>query len=431
MNHKEKKWEKQYKEYETTIDTKLSDLENKIKDKSIKREEYIEYQKLLKIKNNMPQLKNLSEYILKVEEIREKIEDELVNRNNPKDIDKSELDKLDLEDEKINAKIMSIQKQLKDSKLSETQKTVLKEELRQEIENKRENNNKYSAIYNKDKEAKEETEFTKMSSKELRDAHKKLCMKISKSHYFGKKLLEGQKLQDVNLRYDKEVDESKFTHNLNINKIIENRKKFSAKGKQAQKLEELKDVSKEDIELKVEKNENDKNSEKTSRKLNLENVKKEINVEEVDKEDKKEEESLVPVSEFDQKHPRIAKIKNFFKGIKDKVTAKLNKEEPKAEEKPETEEKSKLEEKHEVEEKQKEDTPYDKFRKSISYKEIEKYDVSAMAEKGLDGLQTEKINKAKETLIAAKIAGGMTKEAAEKSVDNALNKLHRDDSNER
>lgn len=422
MNHKEKKWEKQYNEYNTTLDTRLSELENKVNNKSIKREEYTEYQNLLKIKSNMPQLKNLSEYILKVEEIKEKIEDELVNRSKSKDMNKSELDKLDLEDQKINAKIMSIQKQLKDSKLSEAEKTSLEEELKIEIENKRKNNNKYSAIYNQNKEVREETEFTKMSSKELREAHKKLCMKISKSHYFGKKLIEGQKLQDINLQYNKEIDESKFTHNLNINKIIENRKKFSAKGKQAQKLEELKDASKENIELKLEKN--DKDIEKTSRKLNLENVKKEIK-EEVDKEGKKEGEALVPVSEFDQKHPRIAKIKNFFKGIKDKVTEKLSKEEPKAEKE------SKAEKEPKSEEKQKEETQYDKFRKSMSYKEIEKYDVSDIAEKGLEGLQNEKINKAKETLIAAKVAGGMTKEAAEKSVDNAINKLHGNDSEER
>ena len=163
----------------------------------------------------------------------------------------------------------------------------------------------------------------------------------------------------------------------------------------------------------------------------MENVKKEINSEKTDKEDKKQEESLVLISEFDQKHPRIAKIKNFFKEIKDKVTRKFNKEETEIEQKPKAEEKTEVEEKPKVEEKQKEDTQYEKFRKSISYKEFEKYDVSTIAEKGLDALQEEKINNARETLIAAKISGGMAKESAEKSVDNAVNRLHREDGNER
>lgn len=89
---------------------------------------------------------------------------------------------------------------------------------------------------------------------------------------------------------------------------------------------------------------------------------------------------MVVVSEFEQKHPRLAKIKNFFVNIKNKITN--NKEEK---------------------EKKEEKEPVDKHKDFVRrLKDLDGYDISEVAEKGMAGVRDDRMSEAKERLAENK-----------------------------
>ena len=122
-----------------------------------------------------------------------------------------------------------------------------------------------------------------------------------------------------------------------------------------------------------------------------------------------EEVAMVEVSEFDQKHPRLAKIKNFLANIKNKILNKTNKEnseliEEKQEEKEEIKEEPKEEPKEETKEETKEEqanrNTTDKHKNFVSrLKDMDKYEIFDVAEKGMDGIEEERMSEAKKRLL--------------------------------
>ena len=128
---------------------------------------------------------------------------------------------------------------------------------------------------------------------------------ISKCNFTGRNLMEGKKMQQITTDLKKWKD-----------------KKFVDK-----------DGTTKEKKEKSENSHKPKNAEKLEKEANVEEYEKAV-AEKINEEDK----DLAKVSEFDQKHPRIAKVKNFFKNmgtkaksayvkVKDKITKRADKEE--------------------------------------------------------------------------------------------------------
>ena len=111
---------------------------------------------------------------------------------------------------------------------------------------------------------------------------------------------------------------------------------------------------------------------------------------------------MVEVSEFEQKHPRLAKIKKFFTNIRNKI----HKKDDNVQEEPEKEE-------NKEEKENKEEVPTNKHKEFTKIlQNMDEYQIFDVAEKGLDGIKQEKMEAAKKKLQEnkEKHANGLTAE---------------------
>lgn len=377
MENKIQRWEKQYEEY-TNGEKKqrLYELKTKLENKTITKEEYDEYKKMLRIEKNLPKVKNLQEFQNQLIQLKSEIIEELNRRESAekasKDIEK-ENQKLEKELEKINEQKEEIVKQLKNKDLSEEEKTDLQTKL-VECNNKIQlNNDKYLENVGKQPEKVEEKDITKLSKKELTDKAINLSIKIDICNLYATRLMKGR--EDV--EQIKSVEENiKWDKNDYRNKLKNEVKTFKLPKEQKEKMEQLKSASKKQAE-----------------KAKTESPKKEESCQ-----------AMVKVSEFDQKHPKIAAIKNWFKKSFEKFAKKeeaqmsdedIKKLGKKIEQQVETkkEKQSETAIKQENTEKRR-----DTFLKDLKF--VEDLEISEIAEKGLDEVKKE--NKSKKQLEAAK-----------------------------
>lgn len=411
MKNKKQKWEILFEEYSNgKLDKELTDLEDKhnndsknkmdTKDKGAMTKAYMSQKKKLeKIKENLPKIQNLIEFKVKVTTMKEKIDSEL---NNRKKISKltEEQGKLDEENEKLLAKVDELKTKLKAKDISDDDRKTVQEELTKTNKKRTENNEKYGE---NGKELLEiggkSSEFEKISKEDLEMMSNKLSIQLSKTNFYANRLIKGYNIESIRTS-EKENDW-----------------KMKATGKEAKKMEELKSASKDDKQI-----------EQMTEEQLAKNVKETIN-QEVKPEEKVEENSMVEVSEFEQKHPRLAKIKKFLTNIKDKVLSNIKKEE-KEEQKEENEDIDKKEqkEKNENTEKDKQEKEVKeeaklKIEKSVDkhkefvkvLKNMDEYEIYDVAEKGLDGIKQEKMEEAKKKLQEnkEKHAQGLTEEEKE------------------
>ena len=411
MKNKKQKWEILFEEYSNgKLDKELTYLEDKhnndsknkmdTKDKGAMTKAYMyQKKKLEKIKENLPKIQNLIEFKVKVTTMKEKIDSEL---NNRKKISKltEEQGKLDEENEKLLAKVDELKTKLKAKDISDDDRKTVQEELTKTNKKRTENNEKYGE---NGKELLEiggkSSEFEKISKEDLEMMSNKLSIQLSKTNFYANRLIKGYNIESIRTS-EKENDW-----------------KMKATGKEAKKMEELKSASKDDKQI-----------EQMTEEQLAKNVKETIN-QEVKPEEKVEENSMVEVSEFEQKHPRLAKIKKFLTNIKDKVLSNIKKEE-KEEQKEENEDIDKKEqkEKNENTEKDKQEKEVKeeaklKIEKSVDkhkefvkvLKNMDEYEIYDVAEKGLDGIKQEKMEEAKKKLQEnkEKHAQGLTEEEKE------------------
>lgn len=243
------------------------------------------------------------------------------------------------------------------------------------------------------------SEFEKISKEDLEMMSNKLSIQLSKTNFYANRLIKGYNIESIRTS-EKENDW-----------------KMKATGKEAKKMEELKSASKDD-----------KLIEQMTEEQLAKNVKEIIN-QEVKPEEKVEENSMVEVSEFEQKHPRLAKIKKFLTNIKDKVLSNIKKEEKEEQkeenkdiDKKEQEEKNENTEKDKQEKEVKEEAKLeieksvDKHKEFVKVlKNMDEYEIYDVAEKGLDGIKQEKMEEAKKKLQEnkEKHAQGLTEEEKE------------------
>lgn len=370
---KKRSWEVEYEKYlNGDIDKLYDDLKIKLENKTISKDDYKQMQKIENVKANISKVTNILELrnhlqdkLKKLKDEKKKIETLEAQEENIAKADK-EAKKLEEELNKITGEKEKIQKDLKNPDLSADEKAKLEQNL-VELDGKiKENNDKFS---NNQKIL--DGKNSNVSNKEKFATHKKsvekdiigVSSKISKCNMVANNLMQGASWDSIDLK-------------------LENwKERYTSKEKI---VEKVKGTSKEDVQ-----------KENTSKGIdNEENIdlsqKIEATTEELLKEkeeDKdKEEKSLQEVSEFEKKHPRLAKIGKWFKDKWNKIRGNKNKEE-----KDNKDEKGKVEEeKTEQEETQSSDNNRDEFRQYLK----------DVAEKGMKQTAREKLDAAKEKAYA-------------------------------
>ena len=347
-----KKWEEKLEKLKNgDFDDRIDELKQKVEEKKANKEEYSEYQKLSKSKENISKVENIIEYRDKINEKLEELKKEIQLRENLKKANEQntklevDLKKIQSDFEKTESDLKKVESELKNKKLDskeiaelETKRDELKTK-RAEILGKRDDNNKkYTENQKILATGLNRNEKLEGCTKEQLEGIKLvLTSRISKANMVANSLVNGLSWDSIDLKLDNWQD-----------------KKFTKKGEKISKKEKgkgenvpTKDDEQIDVASDSEKEEYRKNEEYRRSKQ-----------QEKDKEQEK--------NEFETKHPRLAKIGNWFKNVfkKDKMLP------PPKDEK--TEEKT--------EEKQ------DTIIKDESFKEF----IKVVAEKGIVGIEEEK-----------------------------------------
>lgn len=414
MGDKKEKWEIQFENYQNGgLDQKKEELKAKHENEEIDIKTYMKEQKRLeKIKTNLPKVEHLVELREELKDLKKEIENELILRANEsekiKDAEqrKNEMENLDKENEVLMLKIEEAKKQLKDKNLSDQDRQKLEEELKKDETKLKDNNDKYFELNAKNKKqvkTERKDDISKISSEELKKNYQKVCKKLSRNNFYAKRLLKGYDIETVK-EEDKNIDWESKKHEIDMKKLI-------AKGKEAQKMQGLIEGAKEEnLQQKIAEEELGENVQKIM----------EDKRETFQKADTKEM-SMVEVSEFEQKHPRLAKIKNFLANIKNKIFDKTDKENIKENSKSVEEKQEELKE-----EKQEEKTEKDTKNKHKDFisrlKNMNEYEIFDVAEKGMDGIEEERMSEAKKRLLENKRKSA---EASKTKYEQGLNDYYK------
>lgn len=359
------KWEIKYEEFTNGgLEKERTKLKEKHENGNINNKQYAKELKALeRIEGNLPKIKNLIELRKELEELKEEIEIELFNRENDskKEMVENKLNKsiedLDTENGILLNEFEDLTNKLKDTTLSDEDRKELQEKLNVCNGKRKINSEKYNvAIQQKAKiegREKQKTELSDISNDELKINYQKICMKSSRNNFYGKRLIKGQKIDFI------KDEEKKGVWNTRIIDM----KKLIANGENA-------------------------------RKLRLSQQNKTITT------GKKDPNGLpAKISEFDKKHPKLAKIKRFFEDVKNKIlkkdkSVKSSSKDPNEPTDPSTSNKDT----NTTTEKTKD------FRQRL--KDLDNYDISSVAENGLDKAiengKEEKMSEAKKRLLENK-----------------------------
>lgn len=368
MSKKLKKWEIEYENYSNGhYDARFVDLAQKVDDKACNKEEFKEFKKLEAIKANLYKVKNIMELRDKLYDQKKEIDEELKRRKETKDLnkEKEELEKenadLMLEDEEIKSK-------LKNKDLSDKERADLENKREQNIKKRQENNSKF--ITNQENMklhiTEKETPLMQKTDEELEENKIAIGTKISKCNMVCSNLMQGKSWKTIELKLDQWEE------------------RYTGKKGEAKKMKQA-----------IENTENE--PEQTKEGSPKESTK--VDGKKIEEPSHKEETLPVEYKSFAERHPRLAKIP-FLAKIMDKIQNKTNQNKSEINIENQLKETSAeigknvqdiLKEQENQKENPKEN-PKDDFKNYL--KEV--------AEKGLDGIEQEKKEKAKERLAAMK-----------------------------
>ena len=346
----------------------------------------------------MSKVENLVKFRYELNDLKSMLEDELINRYgqaksivNSKEIDKK-IEESDKKNEELLTRIDEIKAKLKNKNLTKNEIENLQKGLKENEKklaannkeflelNARRNNNKQSSI-----EQANGQQFSMLKSDDLKKEYSKVCMKLSRNNFFAKRLLKGYDIESIKIE-DKNIDWEA--------------KKYTINAKQIEKIKKLKEAAKEN-EKSIDK------SEKTPEKI-TEEAEKKIgeDVKEIMKD--KESTALIEVSEFERKHPRLAKIAKFFSNIKNKISNKkendvqVDTDEQKKNDEAENNG-QKIEEQQENNLQKEKEVPKNKHNDFIKrLNDMNQYEISDVAEKGMDGIKEDRMSEAKKRLMENK-----------------------------
>lgn len=325
-------WERKYEQLKNgEFDEKIDELKKKVEDRTASREELDEYEKLSKSKNNLKQVENVIEYRDSIKEKLKDIKNEITARESLVKANKDSV-KIEIEMKQIQKELEIVEKQLRDPQLDKEEKEKLTDRRTELISQRDKNNDKY--MENQELLGKALNRDGKLKDCKDQDLEKlslEASSRISKCNMVANSLINGLSWDSIDLKLD----------NWN--------KKYTDKNhKLKSKFEKIKTKDEG-----IEPDKKDKDMEDIISDSEGEKLKKNEEV----KRQKKE-------NSFENRHPRLAKIGNWFKKIFKKEKMLPEGTEP---------EKVKLEE----------TKPEEKQEKS--FKEY----IKDIAEKGMDGIKKE------------------------------------------
>ena len=278
------KWEDKYEKLKNgEFDARIDELKEKESNKIATREEYKEYEKLSKAKNNLGKVENVLEYREKLKEDLKDLKQEIEIR---RDAVLANLESKKLEEElaKITEEIIKTEKELKNPEIQEDRKNELLAK-REELYGKRdENNSKYAKAQKAlEGEFNREGELKDLSKKEIEDKALLLKTRMSKCNMVAKNLLNGASWDTINLKLDNWDKDKRFTRKKD-EKSVENTK-----------------------------TENSNLEKEVSENASLENKSEELDERDLFSDSKAEAYNKNKQLMFEKKHPRLAKIQSWFK----------------------------------------------------------------------------------------------------------------------
>lgn len=291
------KWEEKYQELlNGKLNEKMRDFKEKEQNKTLSKEDYKEYKTMERVEQNMPKIANLLEYRESLRKQLKQIDDELARR---KEIDRLEKEQKKLDSDLVDLRIdkVDIEFDLKDKNLSEEEKSKKEDELRKIKDKINKNQDRFSKNITTLEEIKSiNKRESQMSEEELKDRKTDIGSKISKCNMAARNLVEGKSWDAIDIK-------------------LQNWKTYTSSKETAEKIKRAAKV-------------NDRTDVKGSQ-----GIKKEEN----------DDLTLARISEFEQKHPKLATMKNWvlnhWSKLKSKITERIkpneeNREEEKATQEP-------------------------------------------------------------------------------------------------
>lgn len=363
--------------FKYTVTKDFNDLDEKYKARKIKTsEELNKYKRLKKIIDNFPKMDNIFKYQENLVKYQESIIDELRRRDfvhSKKEKIESYIDKLEDDSQKLKDKILDANSRLRDPNISENEKENLSNSLEDYKKELGETYLELSKIYpsqnepEKDKQEKKiYTKFGKLSNEDLCAELEKSSIQISKCSLYLTKLSKGEGLDGIKLREEK----------IDWEKLV-------ASKRQADKMRNLKSAQKEPLTLQTQIGNfvSSVIGEPEPQPQPASEPQPQPSSEESSKE-------LTEYNDFDKKHPRLAKIKNWFKDKFDKIRNRNNLKLEEEEQQNQEPEESKVDPKQEPETKSSINKSQ-QFKKSLRQQTIAEYDISKIAELGQKGYEQE------------------------------------------
>lgn len=225
----------------------------------------------------------------------------------------SAIKKLDDDRQKSVDRIKKIEEELKNPQLKEEDKQKLQSEKQEKLKNIQENDVKFQEVANT-----RDAVVSKIEQYDKDKINKEILKNeqlLGKCDLIGANLVKGKSMEAISTS----LQNFKFTPNKDFAKKIQAMRDMYGKDKE-QTGEENKEESKDKGNA-ADKN---KDSEADLTEEIEQGVQRAIEQEDRKDTEGKEENKPAKVSEFDQKHPRLAKVKNWFKNkwttIKDKIT---------------------------------------------------------------------------------------------------------------
>lgn len=390
---KKRNWEIQYEKYKSAdTQVKLEELKNKLDAKTITRQEYDEYQKMLKIIDNLPKVDNVIEYMEKLDQDLSVLKEEIRAREEQRQIEEKRIKPENLEKEleanlnkqyELIAKRKEINKKIVlSSDKQEIEKLKLeKEEVNQELSKleiqAKQNNDIFVEMHSTKKENKKLTKayLAKYSDEDLRAKCFEISAMISKCNMVASNLMKGLSRDSLQVKLEGWKD-----------------KKFTSK-------EPLPLTRREKMAIKEENSSVNETEDK-------EETEEESTLYTNAKEENEWVEFPRPLSEFEKAFPRLAKRfpklqENF---IGKTMLAIKNRFRPIEEEKEEEQEdKQEMPEQLETNEPAENDSENSKEEENSKTKKEKfmnyvKYDVLEVAEKGIEQVQKEDLENRKKRL---------------------------------
>lgn len=379
-----RKWEEKYKELEDgkKLDDQISVLTDKKDKRAITREELKELDKLERIKENLPKVKNILEYKNKLEAELKDLKEEQKRRQTLAKTDKAN-EKLEEEMNKLTEERTKLEAELKTAD-NDDKKKEIQGKLKQ-VQEKRDANNKAFAENQETlaKNAKGKEALKRIPDDKLSAKITNMSTKISKCNMICNNLLQGKSWDSIDLKLEQWKDRELKSDKKTADKMRESAKEEKEESKE--KDESKKEEESKEGEGSVKEEGTKKEESKEGRSLSEEDKEMEEHigkeVTRIMKEQKdKKETSLVP--SFEEMYPRLSKIpllKRFAKSRYDKMVADLNEKESEEDKEKTEKEDGKKDKKEEIGKAEKDD--FREYIKVVAEKGMKTADKERLAQK--------------------------------------------------